>query len=102
MLEVFNQYRWPGNLHELRAVLSAASIVMRDDLITVDDLPHGIIGAMATPSVPATLEEGRSSGEREVLLGTLKACGNNRTKAAKALGISRVALYKRLVKCGLN
>ena len=102
VLEVFDQYDWPGNLHELRSVLSAASAVMRDDLVTVDDLPYGIVGATAAPDVPATLEEGRSSGEREVLLRTLKACGNNRTKAAQALGISRVALYKRLAKCGLN
>jgi transcriptional regulator with PAS, ATPase and Fis domain len=47
------------------------------------------------------LDSARQHGERHRILQALTQHGNNRTRAAKELGISRVALYKKLHKFGL-
>jgi len=44
------------------------------------------------------LDFARQHGERQRILQALNKHGNNRTHAAKELGISRVALYKKLHK----
>ena len=98
VLDVFRCYHWPENLHELNSVLKAATVVMHDDTITVKDLPHGIFSQKETP---ATLKQGRSLGELDVLKRTLEECNYHRTKTANALGISRTALYKRMAKYDL-
>ena len=42
-----------------------------------------------------------AQSEKEMLREALEANGNNRTQTAKALGISRVGLYKKLRRLGL-
>ncbi|MCA8999948.1 MAG: hypothetical protein KDA80_23330, partial [Planctomycetaceae bacterium] len=48
-----------------------------------------------------TLADQVALNERELLEQALKAHNNNRTKTAKALGLSRVGLYKKLRRLGL-
>ena len=49
----------------------------------------------------SALSYARQNGERQRILQALTQHGNNRTRVAKELGISRVALYKKLRKFGL-
>ena len=97
-MQALLRYDWPGNVRELANVLERAQILAEDHLITVDDLPENF-GAVA-PAV------GASSGEplhlceveRRHVLEVLRRVKGNKVHAAKALGVSRRALYRLVEK----
>lgn len=119
-------YRWPGNLRELKNVIAHAAVLADGGMITEDLLPdrvrHGEIelpranvglhdGGAATASKRQTEKCGivRSGDglyvpvgcrlddiQRAFVLLTLEQCANNKTQAARMLGLSRKTLYERL------
>jgi transcriptional regulator with GAF, ATPase, and Fis domain len=105
-------YPWPGNVRELRNVLERATILCDGGLITLDHLPLGVARPAASPIVRGN---GESDGaaifsngsinlelvERDVIVKALHEARNNRSQAARLLGISRSQLYSRLQKHGL-
>ena len=113
-------YHWPGNVRELRNVLERATLLSDRDVLTVDDLRLKDNGALARPS-SSQLSEGRSTGsgpnpgsprrqaaprtldevERDHIEDALAQLNGSVVDAAKALGLSRSALYERLKKHGL-
>jgi DNA-binding NtrC family response regulator len=101
-LEVLSRYDWPGNVRELANVMERAQILAEGHLITVDDLPEGLI----TPGqVTAQSEAGPHDlhrVQREHILAVLRDAGGNKVQAARALGVSRRALYRLLDKYGLR
>jgi DNA-binding NtrC family response regulator len=105
-LQVLVHYDWPGNVRELANVLERAQILAEDNLITVDDLPEnvptpassgrplGTSGADLVVPSPLDLRE----AERRTVLEALRQVKGNKVQAAKALGISRRALYRLVEK----
>jgi DNA-binding NtrC family response regulator len=97
-------YDWPGNVRELANVLERAQILAEGLLITQDDLPDnlntGPAGARpeAAPAGPFDLEALERRHVREVLA----SMKGNKLQAAKALGVSRRALYRLIDKYGLG
>jgi DNA-binding NtrC family response regulator len=92
-LDVLTRYAWPGNVRELANVLERAQILAEDHLITTDDLPEELVeSAPAAGGDPRHLREAERRHVREVL----RECGGNKVQAARALGISRRALYRVL------
>ena len=86
---------WPGNVRELRNAIQRACLLSRGDVVMPEHLPPRIAG-LANQS-PEENDEGRlSQVERATILATLAECKNNRTHAAKKLGISRRALIYKL------
>ncbi len=96
-LEALKRYDWPGNVRELANVLERAQILAENHIITLDDLPD-LVASNATPGVSTAHVDSRHLHEIEKrhVLEVLKQCGNNKVQAAKALGISRRALYRLL------
>ncbi len=103
-------YDWPGNVRELENVLDRAYNLAGYRPIETRHLPKSIVEHEASPvsETPAGSIRNIDAGskltrrlalaEREVLLETLSRCGNNRTRAAKELGISVTTLWRRLKK----
>lgn len=99
---------WPGNLRQLENTLQAAVLLSRGETLEPTDIPEGAT-ALELPTVlpftrtdpPATLVHKREATERATILRTLAEHGNSRVNASKALGISRVTLYKKMKKYGL-
>ncbi len=93
-------YSWPGNVRELRNVIERAVALTRFEKIAVDDLPKKIRSYRQTqvmlggdnPAELVTLEE----VERRYILHVLRAVGDNKTLAAKMLGLDRKTLYRKL------
>ncbi len=89
-------YRWPGNVRELCNAIQRACLLSRGDVILPEHLPPNI----SLPEVPrneANEEEDRLSAvERATILSTLAECHQNKTQAARRLGISRRALIYKL------
>ncbi|MBO0700064.1 MAG: sigma-54-dependent Fis family transcriptional regulator [Zavarzinella sp.] len=96
-------YDWPGNVRELANVLERAQILAEGSLVTPDDLPDNLnTGAFAarpapTPESPFDLE----ALERRHVQDVLTRMKGNKVQAAKALGVSRRALYRLIDKYGL-
>jgi DNA-binding NtrC family response regulator len=95
-------YDWPGNVRELANVLERAQILAEGSVITADDLPDTVTGALpagpaATPAAPFDLE----AVERKHVADVLAKMKGNKVQAAKALGISRRALYRLIDKYAL-
>jgi DNA-binding NtrC family response regulator len=105
VMEIFMGHTWPGNIRELRNVLERSSIMCEKDLITRACLP-GEFGRSAAKSsgdlasikfpVGTTVD----AMERELILQTLSATGNNKTRAAELLGISLKTLHNKLKEYG--
>jgi DNA-binding NtrC family response regulator len=110
-LEAMMIYDWPGNIRELRNCVQRAVTLCRGATLDVVDLPDSIrkAASQAGQSVAETihepsrsgLESARQQGERNLILQLLAKHNNNRTRVAKELSISRVALYKKLHKLGM-
>ena len=89
-------YSWPDNVRELRNAVQRACLLCRGDVIMPEHLPPKI-AALADDSSQADADRSRlSQVERATILATLEECDNNRTHAAKKLGISRRALIYKL------
>lgn len=84
-------YRWPGNIRELRNVLERAVILCQGQVITSDFLTLPVSTPEGKPEL-LTLSEVECVHIRNVLASS----GNNRTKAAKLLGISRSTLNEKI------
>jgi transcriptional regulator with GAF, ATPase, and Fis domain len=104
-------YAWPGNVRELRNVLERATILCDGGLITLDHLPLGVArpapapaaaGAAGGSALPSPGNINLDLVERDVIVKALNQAHNNRSQAARLLGITRSQLYSRLQKHGLT
>jgi DNA-binding NtrC family response regulator len=98
-LEALVRYDWPGNVRELANVLERAQILAENHVITLDDLPDNLVGWLPAPAAP---DEGDPNDlhqmQRRHVLSVLQEAKGNKVHAARALGISRRALYRLLDK----
>jgi transcriptional regulator with PAS, ATPase and Fis domain len=101
-------YRWPGNVRELRNVLERAAILADGGVVTTDHLalaparpapPAAAAPAAAAPSQPSCTGDLQSM-ERAMIEQALQRARFNKSRAAKAIGLTRHQLYVRLRKHG--
>jgi transcriptional regulator with GAF, ATPase, and Fis domain len=101
---------WPGNVRELRNAIERAVILCEGGLVTSEHLPVGIVSAPRTDALPATATVPLAgtpptttldAAEREMILQALSRAGNNKSKAARLLGLTRAQLRSRIEKHGL-
>src|SRR5205085_11993883 len=90
-------YHYPGNVRELQYTIERAVIMSDRDVLKAEDL---IFSPIETPSLfesePAELK--LSAIEKNTILKVIEKHNGNITKAAKELGLTRTALYRRLSK----
>ena len=100
LLAHLEQQPWPGNVRELRGVIESMYVMARDDRLTLGDYPQGPAAAPVGVASPIlTLElKSMSSLERDAIAAHLAAHGGNRSQVARALGISRSTLYRKLAE----
>jgi len=107
VLELLRQHTFPGNVRELENILERAFALCDGEMIRQHDL--GINPTAQLQSAPATyqdtdvpLEEFLTGIERDAIQNALATTGNNKTAAAKQLGMSFRSLRYRLKKLGLE
>jgi len=84
---------WPGNIRELRNVVTKAAVLAQDQEISAADLPIAIsLRYVAESAATADLE----SIEKHAILDALTASGGHQQRAAAQLGISRRTLNRKL------
>lgn len=91
VIEALASRSWPGNFHELRAVM--AHVVNRRHVgdVTLPDLPVAYQTVVPTRNLA-----GRERAERDAIVESLQRHGGNKVRAAQDLGISRTTLYARM------
>jgi DNA-binding NtrC family response regulator len=97
-LQALVDHTWPGNVRELEHVVERAVVLAQAVEIDVADLMLRPRGDGTSRVEEMTLEE----AERYLIQKALARVGGNATEAARALGLSRSALYRRLQHFGLR
>jgi PAS domain S-box-containing protein len=103
-LNRFMDYRWPGNVREMKSALEYAFTVADKDFIDIDHLPPHMLQAGGSQTTPLDLPTAgrQATDERQQLIDALRATGGNQTQAARLLGINRVTVWNRMRKYGIN
>lgn len=106
-VQLLQQYSWPGNVRELVNVVERAVVLSKSPTIGIADLPEAVrreqpaVTAYSNAALSASLKSALAQPERQIILDTLDSNGWNRQNTAKALGINRTTLYKKMKKYGI-
>ncbi|MBZ5531293.1 MAG: sigma-54 dependent transcriptional regulator [Acidobacteriia bacterium] len=106
VLQIFSSYNWPGNVREMRNTLERAVIVCQGSVVEQSHLPPNFGSSSLKISTGdgdgIRMEVGTTVGEAEkmLILKTLAATNNNKTRAAEILGISLKTLHNKLKEYG--
>lgn len=108
VLSLFHDYYWPANLDELSQIIQAAFQATTETVITRDSLPLRLMTGMdarslgpALPPLIKPLEQTLQQVETEQILQALEQAKQNRTEAARLLGLTRAKLYRRIEALGI-
>jgi two-component system response regulator PilR (NtrC family) len=115
-LEKLQQYRFPGNLRELKNLIERAYILTSNQEIGADDLPltqkeaspkngngGGHANALSIPLADSfDLTGVLENAEKELIVRTLNATRGAQAEAARRMGLSRSALAYKLTKYGIR
>jgi PAS domain S-box-containing protein len=109
-IDLLTAYDWPGNVRELRNAIEYSFVLCHDEMIRAEHLAPRVVGKQGN-CLPVPGESCGLPGEatsrvmgnsaKDELIRALERTGGNRTEAARILGISRVAVWKRMKRFGL-
>lgn len=100
-------YRWPGNVRELKNIVERAVVLTKKQVVGAELLPREISGSGGSDgkdddgNLPGKQKRTLNEMERDYIMSVLREENNNRTRAARVLGISRSTLHEKLKKFGI-
>ncbi len=97
---LLEKFSWPGNARELKNVVERMAILTPGDCLTAQSVPLEIRIPKDT-GARSTVQEARDAAERDHLQRALEAANWNVSSAARALGMERTNLHKRIRALGL-
>ena len=102
--EALRSYFWPGNVRELESTVRRLALLARHNgRVTATMLPGDLRRSLRLSRARAgRLDDYLEQVERERILAALAATGGRRSEAARELGISRSALYRRMQRLGIQ
>jgi len=104
-VEWLSAQSWPGNVRQLKHLIERTVLLASRDELSADDFSQAnLVQDDVSPVISAVDMEDRTLDEveREMILRCMKKNGNNLTRVAEVLGLSRGALYRRLEKHGIT
>jgi two-component system NtrC family response regulator len=98
-LAALEAYHWPGNVRELEHKIKRAVVMARGSLIDAKDLE--LVPGQCRVRI-RSLREAREAAERQALCAVMNEVGENISKAAELLEVTRPTLYALLTKFNLK
>ncbi len=95
-MDMLIRYDWPGNVRELENAMERAVVLSCGDFISEREMPATVQDAYGAPHQNKAPSTSLEDVERDFILQTLSETGNNKSEAAKRLGISRKTLHSKL------
>lgn len=92
--DLFEEYPWPGNVRELENLIHRL-VITCDRQVTPDDIPNYFKQKLPT-TIKSTNKLTLAEVERNHIKNVLESCQNNKTLAAKILGIDRKTLREKI------
>lgn len=118
VMELLEDYHWPGNVRQLQNLLESVVILMEDDFVTTRSLEEAgvldlLMAGAPTRNSPQPRVEGNQTErtqldhlmddhETETIIRALEECNYNKAKTAAALGIPRSTLYYKMNALGIS
>ena len=96
VFDLLSAYHWPGNVRELRNIVERMAILSPGDTIEPGIVPLEIRASPGIAAPKSALHEARDTAERDQILKALEAAAWNVSQAARALGMERTNLHKRM------
>lgn len=104
VMALLRAYSWPGNVRELRNMVESLLLTSSEEVVRCEELPEeilcaggGAVGAAVQACGPS-LEE----AERQAIVRAVQNVHGNLTQAARALGVSRSTLYRKVERYHLE
>src|SRR5690606_21128218 len=103
-IDAMQRYSWPGNVRELVNVIERCVVLSKQSVVTHAELPEAIRREDLAKSELANVGNGNhlksalALPERQIIIDALESHAWNRQDTARALGINRTTLYKKMKK----
>ena len=99
---VLLEHPWPGNVRELKGALEYAFVVAESGLVNPSHLPPKLGSRETSHIVPPEAKVIPDSDEKTALINALRQSAGNQSQAAAILGVSRVTVWHRMKKYGID
>ena len=97
-LDCISAYAWPGNVRELQHVVQRAYLTAENDQVDVASEVHARLALQEERAIGVWEGQTLEDIERKAIEQALRHCGNDKTQAARALGVSVKTIYNKLLR----
>lgn len=101
-LSILLNYDWPGNVRELRNCIENMVVLSKRNTLALQDIPLPIRKKVSLPIYWGEKSFNLKDAERDLIRKALESTGNNKSKAATLLGVSRRTLHRKLKEYELD
>jgi PAS domain S-box-containing protein len=101
-LSLLMAHDWPGNIRELENAIERAFILCTESCIDISHLPEELTAGRVSPPVSADIQNLHRLIDAQSIQTALEQNNYNRLAAAKALGIHKTTLFRRLKRLGIT
>jgi len=101
-LSLLMAHDWPGNVRELENVIERSFILCQEGFIGIGHLPDELTARATSAGVESDVRSAHDLLDIQAIRAALERNGNNRLAAAKALGIHKTTLFRKLKRLGIS
>jgi PAS domain S-box-containing protein len=102
-MDALMRYDWPGNVRELRSAFEYAFVTCQEPMLQPFHFPANMLQAKTQPrAVARPAHYNMHEIEKRELIEALERAGGNKSKAADFLGVSRVTVWNRMKRFGIE
>ena len=104
VMALLRAYSWPGNVRELRNMVESLLLTSSEEVVRCEELPEEILcaGGSAVGAAVQACGPSLEEAERQAIVRAVQNVHGNLTQAARALGVSRSTLYRKVERYHLE